>query len=150
MSVRASGRRTRGVRSGFTLLEVLLVLVILVTLAGLAVGTYDGIRRGANIKAARAQIGLFESQLALYQMAVTDYPSTDQGLEALRNPPSDLLNPDSWEGPYLDKPVPLDPWGKPYQYQRDGKNNPNKYDLWSFGPDGTDGTADDIGNWTQE
>jgi general secretion pathway protein G len=150
MSVSYSGRRTRGVPGGFTLLEVLLVLVILVTLAGLAVGTYDGIRRGANIKAARTQIGLFESQLALYQMALTTYPGTDQGLEALRNPPTDLVNPDSWEGPYLDKPVPLDPWGNPYQYLCPGKSNPDKYDLWSFGPDLTDGTADDIGNWTQE
>jgi general secretion pathway protein G len=151
MSVSYSGRRTRGVPGGFTLIEVLLVLVILVTLASLAVNAYDGIRRKANINAARVQIGLFESQLALYQLSLTTYPTPDQGgLEALRNPPSDLANPDSWDGPYLDKPVPLDPWGNPYQYQFPGKSNPDKYDLWSFGPDLTDGTADDVGNWVQE
>jgi general secretion pathway protein G len=132
---------------GFTLLEVLLVLVILVTLAGLAVGTYDGIRRAADIRAARAQIGLFESQLELYKLGVKNYPSTDQGLEALRTPPANLPNPDSWEGPYLNKPVPLDPWGNPYQYQFPGKTNTSSYDLWSFGPDGSDGSEDDVGNW---
>jgi len=150
MSVFYSGRRTRGVPGGFTLIEVLLVLVILVTLASFAVNAYDGIRRKANINAAKVQIGLFESQLALYQLSMKDYPTTDQGLEALRNPPSDLVNPDSWDGPYLEKPVPLDPWGKPYQYQCPGKNNPYKYDLWSFGPNTTDGDADDVGNWAQE
>jgi len=150
MSVFYAGRRTRGVPGGFTLIEVLLVLVILVTLASFAVNAYDGIRRKANINAAKVQIGLFESQLALYQLSMKDYPSTDQGLEALRNPPSDLANPDSWDGPYLEKPVPPDPWGNPYQYQYPGKNNQAKYDLWSFGPDMDDSTADDIGNWAQE
>jgi general secretion pathway protein G len=140
----------RAVSGGFTLIEVLLVLVILVTLASLAVTAYDGIRKRANINAAKAMIGLFEGQLELYQLSIKIYPTTDQGLEALRNPPNDLLNPDAWDGPYLKKPVPLDPWGKPYQYEYPGKNNPYSFDLWSFGPDMIDGTADDIGNWSQE
>ncbi len=136
-------------RAAFTLIEVLLVLVILVTLASFAVTAYDGIRERANIHAATVQIGLFEDQLALYQLSVKDYPNTDQGLEALRNAPANLADTNLWDGPYLEDPVPLDPWGMPYQYQYPGKNTA-KYDLWSFGPDKTDGTDDDIGNWTQE
>ena len=140
-------RRRRG---GFTLIEVLLVLVILVTLASLAVTAYDGIRRRANINAAKAQIGLFETQLDLYKLSVTKYPSTAQGLNALWTEPSDLTDANVWDGPYLKKPPPNDPWNNPYQYEQPGKNNATSYDLWSWGPDGNSGTEDDIGNWIQE
>ena len=142
--------RSRRRPAGFTLIEVLLVMVILVTLAAFAVGAYSGIRKQANIDAAGVQIALFEDQLALYELGVRSYPTTDQRLEALRTAPADLVNPDSWAGPYLKKPVPLDPWDNPYQYESPGKHNPDSCDIWSFGPDGTDGTEDDIDNWTQE
>jgi general secretion pathway protein G len=142
----SNSRRRRG---GFTLIEVLLVLVILVTLASLAVTAYDGIRRDAYIKAATVQIGLFRSALDLYQLNVRWYPSTDEGLDALRYPPASV--PEGvWAGPYLKDPVPLDPWNMPYQYMSPGRYNVDSYDLWSLGPDCTDGTQDDILGWVVE
>lgn len=143
MSVSHARRR----RHGFTLVEVLLVLVILVILASLAVTAYGPIQRRANMRAAESQIGLFKTPLSVYYQDMNMYPTTAQGLQALRQPPGDLANPDAWYGPYLDTEVPLDPWGSPYQYESPGKYNPDSYDVWSFGPDGADGTEDDIGNW---
>jgi general secretion pathway protein G len=137
-------------RRGFTLMEVLLVLVILAVLGSLAALSYDAIRRRANINAAKGQIGLFKTPIQMYQMAIGSFPTTTQGLDALRSAPGDLPNPAKWDGPYLDSPVPLDPWDKPYQYVSPGTRNPDGYDVWSFGPDGVNGTDDDIGNWSSE
>ena len=64
--------------------------------------------------------------------------------------PGDLTNASKWQGPYLDKESPLDPWDNPYQYSYPGTRNQDRFDIWSFGPDGADGTADDIGNWPEE
>jgi len=61
-----------------------------------------------------------------------------------------LPNPSKWDGPYLDRDVPKDPWGNPYQYGSPGPYNPDSFDVWSLGPDGVNGTQDDIGNWSQE
>ena len=141
---------SRPPRGGFTLIEVLLVLVILVTLASLAVTAYDGIRKRANCDAAKVQIGLFKNQLTLYKHSVRSYPTTDEGLEALRNPPANLADQNIWAGPYMEGTVPLDPWRSPYQYQEPGRYNTDSYDIWSFGPDKDDGTDDDIGNWEQQ
>lgn len=140
----------RSASQGFTLVEVLLVLVILVVIASLAVTAYGPVRKQANVKAARAQIGVFESALGLFQVNIGDYPSTDQGLEALREAPSDLNDPDAWAGPYLQKAVPNDPWGQPYQYEYPGTHDENMPDIWSMGPDMVEGTDDDVGNWVQE
>jgi len=101
----------------------------------------------AAIKAARSQIDLFKTPLQMYQMTIGSYPTTMQGLEALRTAPGDLPNPAKWDGPYLNAPIPLDPWNQPYQYVSPGRHNPNGYDVWSVGPDGVNGTQDDIGNW---
>jgi general secretion pathway protein G len=131
-------------------MEVLLVLVILVILASLAAVSYDSVRRSANIGAAKSQIGLLKTPLQLYQMDIGNLPTTAQGLDALRTMPADLPNPSKWSGPYLDKPLPPDPWGHPYQYQCPGAHNQDGYDVWSFGPDGQNGTEDDIGNWEVE
>ena len=135
---------------GFTLMEVLLVLVILAVLGSMAALSYNAISRRANKKAAESQIGLFNTPIQMYQMAVGVFPTTAQGLEALRTAPADLPNPAKWDGPYLNKPVPLDPWDNPYQYVSPGVFNPNSYDVWSFGPDGVGSTQDDIGNWSLE
>ena len=134
-------------RRGFTLMEVLLVLVILAILGSLAALSYETMSRRANKKAAESQIGLFKTPIQMYQMAIASYPPS---LEALRSAPGDLPNPAKWDGPYLDSPVPLDPWDRPYQYVFPGTHNPDGYDLWSFGPDGVNGTEDDIGNWNLE
>jgi general secretion pathway protein G len=137
-------------RRGFTLMEVLLVLVILVVLGSLTALAYDSIRRRANINSAKSQVGLFKTPIQMFQMAVGGYPTTSQGLEALRTAPGDLTNPTKWDGPYLDSSIPLDPWEKPYQYVSPGVHNPDSYDVWSCGPDGINGTDDDIGNWNTE
>ena len=140
-------RRRRG---GFTLIEVLLVLVILVILASLAVTAYGPIQRKAKIKAATSQINLFKSALGLYQLDIGEYPTSSQGLAALRAAPADLVKPEKWDGVYLETDVPLDQWDNPFQYESPGTHNPDSYDLWSAGPDGTDGTEDDITNWSLE
>ena len=134
-------RRRRG---GFTLMEVLLVLVILVILGSLAVGMFTGTQRKAQVNAARSQIGAFETPIGTYYLDINEYPPD---LESLRRPPSNLENPAKWAGPYLNKQIPLDPWDRPYQYTYPGRNRPEEYDIWSLGPDGVDGTDDDIGNW---
>jgi general secretion pathway protein G len=137
--------------SGFTLIEVLLVLVILVVLASLAVVAYGPIQRRAKVDAAKSQVGLFKTPLQTYQMTVGNFPTSAQGLAALIQPPADLPNPTKWDGPYLDTNIlPLDPWGNPYQYSSPGSHNPDGFDVWSMGPDGVSGTADDIGNWNME
>ncbi len=149
MSVSKSRRRRpRARRAGFTLMEVLLVLAILVILGSLAGGMYLRVQNRANMSAAQAQIGLFKQPLNMFRLSTNQFPTTAQGLDALINCPPDLPNPNKWDGPYLDKPtVPLDPWEQPYQYASPGRVNPDTYDVWSLGPDGQDGTQDDIGNW---
>jgi general secretion pathway protein G len=133
-------------RRGFTLIEVLLVLVILVILASFAVMQFGGVRDDAQIDQAKTQIGLFKTGLELYELKFGDFPATNEGLEALRTGPANSADTSNWK-PLLDTQVPLDPWGNPYQYSFPGTHNPNKYDLWSMGPDGQEGTSDDIGNW---
>ncbi len=134
-------RRNRG----FTLIEVLLVLVILVVLASLAVVAYGPIQRRANINAAKVQIDLFATALDSYQLAIGTYPSTASGLGSLRQAPADLQSPDKWDGPYLTKDIPSDPWNHPYEYCYPGVRNPDRFDVWTTSPDNQV-----IGNWTDE
>lgn len=133
-------------RSAFTLIEVLLVLIILVVLGSLAVNQFSGIRDSANEDAVRSQISLVESSMEYFNLHMNRYPSQ---LEDLWEEPSDSTLRDKWRGPYMEK-LGLDPWGNPYQYLAEGKNNPDKYDFWSYGSDGKNGTEDDIGNWDTE
>jgi general secretion pathway protein G len=142
-----TAKRSRRRADGFTLIEVLLVLVILVVLASFAVLQFTGVRRKANLDAARTQVGLFRSGLQTYEVTVGFFPTS---LDALRTCPSDLQNPSKWAGPYLDSDIPLDPWGNPYQYACPGTRNPDSFDVWSFGPDMQNGTDDDIGNWNMD
>ncbi len=138
--------RCRRRRAAFTLMEVLLVLVILVILGSMSVTFISMAQKSALLKAAKSQIGLFDTPLAEYNLELNSYPTTAQGLDALRHPPTDLRSSAEWHV-FLSKEVPLDPWKNPYQYQCPGQHNPETYDIWSFGPDGQNGTADDIGNW---
>jgi len=134
-------------KGGFTLIEVLLVLVILVILASFAVMQFTGVRKAANIDAAKAQVGLIKEAVNIYVATVNSYPTK---LQDLRTPPQDLPDPSKWAGPYLDIDVGKDPWNNYYQYACPGQHNPDSFDVWSFGPDGINGTPDDIGNWTKE
>jgi general secretion pathway protein G len=124
---------------GFTLIELLVVLVILGLLAGLVGPRVLNYLGGAKSDTARLQIEELGAGLDLFYLEVGRYPSTDEGLIALVEKPSDVSN---WNGPYLKKKtLPNDPWGNEYIYQSPGENGP--YDLYSFGMDGTEGGEGD-------
>ena len=130
---------------GFTLLELLVVLVILGLLAGYVGPKYFSQIGKSEVKTARAQIDALEKSLDQYRVDVGHYPSTEQGLAALNSKPADEAR---WDGPYLKKAVPNDPWGKPYQYRVPGEHS--EVDLFSFGSDGVPGGTGegaDITNW---
>jgi general secretion pathway protein G len=105
-----------------------------------------GLRERARAKVAATQIELFGTALDLYRLDMADYPTTDEGLAALVVAPKHSKRRNRWQGPYMER-LPDDPWGKPYRYAYPGAQNKDSYDLWSSGPDGKSGTADDIGNW---
>jgi general secretion pathway protein G len=134
-------------RDAFTLLEILVVLAIIGLLAGLAITNVDKIFGGAQIQTTQLQVrDSMRTPLAAYRIAMGDYPSTAEGLQALISPPASKT--DRWHGPYVEPPkIPTDHWGEPLQYAYPGARNKNSYDLWSKGPDKQSGTADDIGNW---
>ena len=146
MRKRLTIRRSRK-RRGFTLMEVLLVLVILVILGSFSVSMLGNTRKAANERAAKSQVGLMKTAFDTYMLDMSTYPSSDQGISALLSEPSSSTSSvNKWRGPYLEKNA-TDPWGNPYQYKYPGEKNQNGYDLWSMGPDGQSGTDDDIGNW---
>ena len=133
-------------RSGFTLVEMLLVLVILATLAAIVIPKMAGRSQQAKVTAAQTQISSLEMALDAFEVDNGYYPKTG-GLDDLVNQPA---NATSWKGPYLKKGVPADPWGNPYSYEYPGKHNASGYDLSSMGPDGRAGTDDDITNWDEK
>ncbi len=136
-------RNRRGRRAGFTLMEVLLVLAILVILGSMVGVFIQGAQNRAYEDAARAQIANFETQVKMFRLDVGSFPSTNQGLESLVSQPADLKNPNKWRGPYAEKSIPMDPWGNPFQYELVG---PEQVRIWSWGADGADGTEDDVAN----
>lgn len=137
---------TRQNRSrGFTLLELLVVLVILGLLAGYVAPKYFAQVGKSEVKTAKAQIVALENALDQYRIDTSRYPSTEQGLAALNTKPADESR---WDGPYLKKTVPNDPWGKPYLYRVPGEHG--EIDLYSLGRDGAPGGTGndaDITNW---
>ncbi len=137
-------------RRGFTLAEVLVVLFILVTIASVMVFAVQGIRERAKVDQAGLMIKAFATGVETYEAHIGMPPTTEQGLDALLNPPPDLSNPAKWGGPYLrDNVNTLDPWENAYQYVSPGTRTRDGFDVWSMGPDGMDGTEDDIGNWSK-
>ncbi|MCE4554260.1 type II secretion system major pseudopilin GspG [Pelomonas cellulosilytica] len=130
---------------GFTLLELLVVMVIIGLLAGYVGPKFFGQIGKSEVKAARAQIDALEKSLDQYRLDVGRYPATEQGLAALNTKPADESK---WSGPYLSKAVPKDPWGHEYQYRSPGEHG--EYDLFSFGKDGRpggEGEDADLTNW---
>lgn len=130
---------------GFTLLELLVVMVIIGLLAGYVAPKYFSQVGKSEVKMAQAQIDSLEKALDQYRLDTGHYPNTEQGLDALMTRPSSELK---WQGPYLKKQVPPDPWGKPYVYKYPGEHG--EYDLFSYGKDGQPGgtsEAADITNW---
>ena len=144
---RCSGRRSK-TKSGFTLIELLLVLVILASLAAIVTPKFAKRSEQARITAAKTQISQFEVALDAFEIDLSRYPTTTEGLRALvERPTSDA---DDWQQPYLRRDVPQDPWGNDYVYRYPGQYNDQGYDLYSFGPDRKLGGGDDITNWTEE
>jgi general secretion pathway protein G len=133
-------RSTPG-RRGFTLLEVLVVLIVIALLAALVGPQIVGRVSEARTTAAKTQMELFSLALDNYRLDTGSYPTTEQGLAALRERPRRGPAPLNWRGPYLRKEVPADPWGRPYVYRSPGERNPTGYDLVTLGRDGTSGGA---------
>jgi general secretion pathway protein G len=130
---------------GFTLLELLVVMVIIGLLAGIVAPQYFAQIGKSNAKVARAQIESFGQALDQYRLDVGQYPSSEQGLLALRTAPQQVAR---WQGPYLKRDVPDDPWGRAYVYKRPGQHG--EYDLVSLGADGQpggEGEAADVVSW---
>ncbi len=141
IEIKTSTVKRNLLRRAFTLVEMLLVVTIIGILAALVIPKIAGTSERARITAARADInGGIKSALGQYEVDNGFYPKS---LQDLLVQPSNAKN---WHGPYLDK-LPDDPWGNPYIYYFPGKHTQNSYDLLSAGPDGKEGTDDDIGNW---
>jgi len=173
----AAGQSVRATRHGFTLTELLIVMAILVLLVSLIGPRLLGSKQKADISAVRTQIGMLKSALERYAVDMNRFPSSEEGLAALISRPGDhsgagtsdpsgdsltsdaALESDSglessegqaWDGPYLKaESLPRDPWGNPYAYEFPPTHNRmNEPDIWSWGPDGQENTADDIVSWT--
>ena len=147
MTVKPTPLRKRTARrrsAGFTLVELLLVLVILAALAAVVVPKFANRGKQAKVTAATTQISNFEVALDTFEVDNGYYPSGANGLNDLAVQPS---NAQDWRGPYV-KEVPLDPWGNPYVYESPGKANSSGYDIYSAGPDMQPGNEDDITNFS--
>jgi len=131
--------RTRG----FTLIELIVVIVVLGLLAGLVAPQIFGRVSEAKAVTARTQMELLSAALDGYRLDNGGYPTTGQGLLALVERPAMAPVPASWRGPYLRKAIPLDPWGRAYIYAAPGQRNPTGFDLSTLGRDGIAGGADE-------
>ena len=138
---------------GFTLIEIMAVVLIMGLLMGIVGYNVFAQVDKARVVAAGAQINRLENSLELYSMDNGRFPSTEQGLDALISRPSGSPEPTNYQaGGYLKGgELPKDPWGYEFQYESPGTNNPSSFDLWSLGKDGESGGAEldaDIGNWS--
>ena len=133
-------------QKGFTLIEILLVVMIIGALAVMVVPRLTGRGERALVTVAQVDISAnIASALKLYELDNGTFPTTSQGLEALLEKPTAPPAPRNWNGPYLEK-KPVDPWGQPYQYASPGTHGNGPYDLYSYGPDKTNPDAW-IANW---
>ena len=131
-------------RRGFTLVEMMLVVIIIATLAAMVIPRLAGRTEQAKISRAKADIASIGLALDLYELDLGKYPANLEELTK-REAPSDLGEGMTWNGPYLKKGLPSDPWSRPYSYAPESQHNQD-YDLWSLGPDGQPG-KDDVSNW---
>jgi general secretion pathway protein G len=128
---------------GFTLIELMLVVIIIGALVAMVMPRLTGRGEQARASAAKADIQAnIATALKVYELDNGNFPSTEEGLNALLNKPASATN---WNGPYLEK-NPIDPWGREYKYKSPGEHR-SDYDLYSSGKDGQEGTADDVKNW---
>jgi general secretion pathway protein G len=124
--------------SGFSMIELLVVLVILGMLAGLVGPRLFGKLDSSKVKTAETQVKMLKGALQTYRLDVGDFPSTEQGLEALVRIPRGGRAEKSWQGPYLDGEVPMDPWSNPYQYAKEASGL-ESFTLYAWGADGKEG-----------
>jgi len=134
-------------RGGFTLIEIMVVVVIIGVLAATIIPSFMTTTHDAKVSAAKASIAELETALGMFNVHMDRHPTTEEGLKVLMEaPPGDEKK---WRGPYV-KVIRLDPWGEPYQYRNPGVHRKSGFDLWSRGADkadGGEGDAADIGNW---
>jgi general secretion pathway protein G len=126
--------RIRTGERGFTLIEIMIVMIIIGLLAALVAPKFFGRLSTAKLSSAKAQVELFGTALDAFRLDTGRYPTTEEGLKALREKPSGVEN---WSGPYLPKEIPLDPWKRSYIYKSPGEHG--EYDLLSYGLDGVEG-----------
>lgn len=138
-------------KKAFTLIEIMLVVIIIGILAAMVIPNMAGRGEQARVAAARADIDAnLSTALDLYELDNGQYPTSEQGLNALLAKSSSSPVPANWHGPYLKKKrIPLDPWGREYKYAAPGINNTEEFDLSSYGPDGVE-SQDDIVNWSYD
>jgi general secretion pathway protein G len=129
-------------QAGFTLFEIMLVLAIIAVLVGSAIYLVGGNVEVAKMNRVDADFQAITTQLKAYQMMNYNFPTTAQGLNALKERPTTDPKPRRWV--QLLTEVPPDPWGNPYQYRSPGTRNKGGFDLWTVGPDGVSDTEDDI------
>lgn len=133
---------------GFTLIELMIVVVIIGILSAIVVPRLINRTKDAEIGATKASITSISLGLKMYELDNGKFPTTEEGLKALVEKPSSTA-PDKWKGPYLEQEL-IDAWKHPFQYRCPSQNNHPDFDVWSFGPDGNDGTDDDIVNWKKK
>ena len=135
--------RSRNARLGFTLIELMVVVIIIAALAGMVLPRILPMADEAKRNIAQGDIAEITVGLKAYWLHNGRYPTTDEGLKALLSAPSSARN---WHGPYLERKA-LDPWKREYQYKCPGTHTPLGFDLWSLGP--SDDAADDVTNWQE-
>jgi general secretion pathway protein G len=148
--VSSRNRRRPRRRAGFTLIELLVTIAIIATLAAIVAPSLFGNVGEARHNAAKSQIQVMGLALDAYRLDNDSFPTSEQGLEALRTIPVTGDPPPNWKGPYLRQLVPLDPWGRAYVYVSPGVSNPGGYDLYTLGKDGRpggDGENADLTSW---
>jgi len=132
-------------RRGFTLIELMLVVIIIGALSAMVIPRLAGRSEQARVAAAKADVNAnIATALKLYELDNGGFPSSSEGLNALLAKPSSAIN---WNGPYLER-LPIDPWGREYKYKSPGTHRPQSYDLYSTGKDGQANTEDDVNNWS--
>ena len=150
MSHRDDASAARRARGGFTLIEMLVVIAIIATLAALVGPSVFRSVGDSKVSAAKSQVELYALALNSYRLDNDDFPTTDQGLDALRTTPASGEPARNWRGPYLSKVVTPDPWGRPYLYVSPGRANPQSFDLYTLGRDGKPGGTGedaDVTSW---